>query len=127
MNENHLIDDDAAPFAQNIDQSILSGILAMGDERMRLDLCDQLLADFTRMADGLDGAEPVAVAKIAHELKGLAATIGAQRLADLSQTLNKAAESVSPSALAVLTFPVRQEIDGVLSILDSCARAFRRQ
>lgn len=79
------------------------------------------------MATGLDGAEPVAVAKIAHELKGLAATIGAQRLADLAQTLNKAAESVSPGALAVLTFPVLKEIDGVLAVLDTCARACRHQ
>ena len=127
MNENHLLEKNVAPTEQNIDHSILTGIFEIGDEMMQRALCDQLLADFRRMENGLEGAEPVVVAKIAHELKGLAATIGAQRLADLAQTLNKAAESVSPSALAVLTFPVRQEIEGVLSVLDTCATAFRQQ
>jgi len=127
MNENHPFDASAAMFAQNIDQSILSGIFDIGDEAMRRDLCLQLLADFGRMMDGLDGAEPVIVTKIAHELKGLAATIGAQRLADLAQTLHNAAECVSPSALAVLTFPVRQEIANVLTVLNACDRAFQQQ
>jgi len=127
MNENHLLEKNPVPVEQSIDQSILTGIFEIGDETMRLALCEQLLSDFRRMANGLEGAEPVIVAKIAHELKGLAATIGAQRLADLAQTLNKAAESVSPSALAVLTFPVRQEIEGVLVVLDTCAMAFRQQ
>lgn len=127
MNANQLIDESAVTVEQNIDQAILDSIFEIGDEAMRLALCDQLVSDFRRMASGLDEAEPVVVAKISHELKGLAATIGAQRLADLAQTLNKAAESVSPSALAVLTFPVRQEIAGVLAVLETCARAFRQQ
>lgn len=134
MNENHLLekipesdDQTPVPVEQNIDHSTLTAIFEIGDEAMRRALCDQLLADFRRMASGLEGAEPVVVAKIAHELKGLSATIGAQRLADLAQTLNKAAESVSPSALKVLTFPVRQEIEGVLSVLETNAMAFRQQ
>lgn len=127
MNANQLLDKEGTTVGQNFDQSILTSIFDIGDEDMRRALCDQLLSDFRRMANGLDGAEPVVVAKIAHELNGLASTIGAQRLAGLAQTLNKAAESVSPSALAVLTFPVRQEIDGVLTVLETCARAFRQQ
>lgn len=127
MNDNYLLEKNPVPVEQNIDHSILTGIFEIGDEVMRRALCDQLVSDFRRMASGLEGAEPVVVAKIAHELKGLAATIGAQRLADLAQTLNKAAESVSPSALAVLTFPVRQEIESVLVVLDSCAKAFMQQ
>lgn len=127
MNANQLLDKNPTPVEPSIDQSVLSSILDFGDDSMRRALCDQLESDFRRMAHGLENAEPVVVAKIAHELKGLASTIGAQRLADLAQTLNKAAESVSPSALAVLTFPVRQEIGGVLAVLDTCARAFRQQ
>ncbi len=127
MNTNHLLDNGTATVEQNFDQSILASIFSIGDEAMQRALCDQLLSDFRRMAGGLEDAEPVVVAKIAHELKGLASTIGARRLADLAQTLNKAAESVSPSALSVLTFPVRKEIEGVLAVLDTCARAFRQQ
>lgn len=94
---------------------------------MRRDLCAQLLADFRRMAIGLDDAEPVTVARVAHELKGLSATIGAQRLADMAQTLHHSAENVSPSALAVLAFPVRREIAGILEILGTFMQRFERQ
>lgn len=127
MNVDQLLDENTATVEPNIDQGILTTIFAIGDEAMGRALCDQLMSDFRRMAHGLDDAEPVMVAKISHELKGLASTIGAQRLADIAQTLNRAAESVSPSALAVLTFPVRKEIEGVLLTLETCARAFRQQ
>jgi len=134
MNDGELIKDfDAAPKQSDaapepsIDPAILSSLFAIVDDEMGRTLCDQLLSDFRRMASGLEDAEPVVVAKIAHEMKGLSATIGAHRLADLAQTLNKAAESVSPNALAVLTYPVRQEVEGVLAVLNTCARAIRQQ
>ncbi|MCC5969410.1 MAG: Hpt domain-containing protein [Pararhodobacter sp.] len=126
MNKNLVFDDSSALFALNIDESVLSGIFEFGDEEMRIELCNQLLDDYRRMAAALDGGEPVIVAKVAHELKGLSSTIGAQRLADLAETLHTTAERVSPSALSVLTLPVRQEVDAVLSLLETCAKAFRR-
>lgn len=127
MNDIQLVNDSATLTEQSIDPAILSSLLAIVDDEMGLTLCDQLLSDFRRMASGLECAEPVVVAKIAHEMKGLAATIGAHRLADLSQTLNKAAESVSPNALAVLTYPVLQEVEGVLAVLGTLAKAIRQQ
>lgn len=113
-----------APDEPFVNHTVLSGLFEFGDDGMRQDLCAQLLADFTRLAEGLNGAEPVIVASVAHELKGLSATIGAQRLADMAQTLHRAAESVSPSALAVLTYPVRTEIAEVLSILGTMQQRF---
>jgi len=107
-----------------VDQTILFGLFSIGDDSMRRDLCAQLMVDFRRLAGGLESAEPVIITSVAHELKGLSATIGAQRLADMAQTLHHAAESVSPSALAVLTYPVRREITEVLDILGSFQQRF---
>ncbi|KPQ07715.1 MAG: HPt domain protein [Rhodobacteraceae bacterium HLUCCA12] len=126
MNQNPLFDDDAASVARDFDQTILSGILDIGDDAMRRDLCAQLLSDFRRMTAGLDESEPVMVSKIAHEIKGLASTIGAQRLAALAQTLHHSAEQVSAGALAVLVLSVSQEMDRVVSVLEAAERASLR-
>ena len=123
MTQSILSDNPAHPDAQDFDHSVLSGLLGIGDAAMRQALCAQLLSDFGRMSEGLDDAEPAAISRVAHELKGLAATIGAWRLADLAQTLNRSAERIAPAALKVLIGPVQAELAGVMAVLQMNASA----
>lgn len=123
MTQSILSDNPATPGAQDFDHSVLSGLLEIGDAAMREALCAQLLSDFGRMAEGLDEAEPAAVSRVAHELKGLAATIGARRLADMAQTLNRSAECIAPATLKVLIAPVQAELAGVMAVLKASAAA----
>ena len=123
MNQSILSDNPATPRAQDFDQSVLSGLLEIGDTAMRQALCAQLLSDFGRMAEGLVEAEPAVVSRVAHELKGLAATIGARRLADMAQTLNRSAERIAPATLKVLITPVQAELAGIMAVLKASAAA----
>ena len=100
-----------------IDPAILEQILDLGDARMRVALLDQLLTDFRRIAEALtqDGWDEVGAA--AHELKGLAATIGAHRLAQLAKRLNTVADCAVPAELGEFRAPVEGEIRMVLETL----------
>ena len=74
----------SAPGLPVIDHAILERVLSVGGADLRADLLAQIITDLTRLEAGLraPGAERHAI--IAHELKGLAATIGATALADLA-------------------------------------------
>ncbi len=100
-----------------IDPAILEQILDLGDARMRVALLDQLLTDFRRIAEALtqDGWDEVGAA--AHELKGLASTIGAHRLAQLAKRLNTVADCAVPAELGEFRAPVEGEIRMVLETL----------
>jgi chemotaxis protein histidine kinase CheA len=108
-----------------IDAAVLDRILELGDDRMRVALLDQLRADFRRLAGTLGEDDADAVAAAAHELKGLAATIGAHRLAQLAQRLNTAADCAMPAELDAFSAPVRGEIRVVLDTLSRHARGTR--
>lgn len=98
-----------------IDPAVLDRILGIGDARLREALLDQLLADFRRLAEALSGAG-AGLGAAAHEVKGLAATIGAHRLAHLAKRLD-AAESALPDKLGEISAQVRGEIGVVLDAL----------
>jgi hypothetical protein len=100
-----------------IDTAVLDQILAIGDAGMRGALLEQLLIDFNRIGEALADASRGDVGAAAHELKGLAATIGAHRLAQLATRLNTVADCAVPAELGEFSAPVRGEIRVVLESL----------
>ncbi len=108
-----------------IDPAVLNQILDIGDATLKQALLSQLLDDFRRISDALDGESTRGVGAAAHELKGLAATIGAHRLANLALRLNVAADTVVSAELGDFSAPVRGEIRVVLNSLASFADGAR--
>jgi len=100
-----------------IDPAVLETVLSIGDKPLRDALLRQLVADFHRIAEALAAGSIDQVGAAAHELKGLAATIGANRLARLARTLNTVADHVAPSDLGLFRAPVEGEIRVVLDRL----------
>lgn len=106
-----------------VDLSVLGPLLEMGNAELRRALCQQLVADFRRIDAGLNHELSARVAAHAHELKGLAGTIGAHRLADMARSLHATAGMVGPSALEALVLPVRSELARVVIILVDCEQS----
>ena len=100
-----------------IDAVVLDQILNIGDDRLRNALLEQLMADFDRISFALTDGPLDKVGAAAHELKGLAATIGAHRLAHLARTLNSVADHVAPTDLTHFRAPVEGEIRVVVDHL----------
>ncbi|GAB4269819.1 MAG: hypothetical protein Kow0013_21610 [Pararhodobacter sp.] len=100
-----------------LDHDALARVLGLGDAALRDALCSQLAADFRRLRTALDAEEAHLVARTAHEIKGLAATIGANPLADIAASVDKVVASVAPEARLALVRPLKAEIDAVLSAL----------
>ena len=99
--------------APGIDGTVLTSLFAMGDDDLRVALSAQLLADFQRIRDALDSEDGYRVGRAAHELKGLAATVGANKLADMARSVDAVAEGMAAPALAVVIVPLQREIDVV--------------
>lgn len=106
-----------------IDLAILGPLLAMGDAEHKRALCRQLISDFQRIDAGLAQESPGRVSVIAHELKGLSGTIGAQRLADIAASLHERATRVGAAALNALLVAVRGELARVISVLLECEQS----
>ena len=100
-----------------IDREVLEALFAMGDDTLRVALSAQLLADFERLRSTLAALDPAAVARSAHELKGLASTVGAQPLAEMARSVDAVAEGLAPEALLLMVPPLLAEIDAVLEHL----------
>lgn len=100
-----------------IDEAVLGQILSIGDAGMRHALLDQLLADFHRLAETLTGGSSDEVGAAAHEIKGLAATIGAHRLAQLAKRLDTVADCAVPAEIGKFRSPIECEIRTVLDSL----------
>ena len=109
--------------ASSVDVSTLTALLNMGGPELRANLCAQLITDFTRLRGALANDHGAAVARAAHEVKGLALTVGASKLADLAIGLDGVAQSLPASALALMVKPLTTEIDAVLSVLGDAAQA----
>lgn len=105
-----------------IDLDVLESLFAMGDDALRAALSAQLWADFTRLRQALQAGGALEVGRAAHELKGLAATVGAQRLADMAQSVDAVAEGMPPAMLAALVAPLVKETDAVLDFLAQIAK-----
>ncbi|WP_417628284.1 Hpt domain-containing protein [Pararhodobacter aggregans] len=97
-----------------LDRAVLEALFAMGDETLRAALGAQLEADFARLRAVFDDGTPHEVGRAAHELKGLAATVGAARLAEMARSVDAVAEGLSAVALAAVTAPLKAEISAVL-------------
>lgn len=105
-----------------LDLDVLESLFAMGDDALRVALSAQLRADFARLRRSLQAEAAHDVGRAAHELKGLAATVGAQRLADMAHSVDSVAEGVAPATLAVLVAPLLAETDAVLDFLAQIAK-----
>lgn len=108
-----------------IDAVVLDQILNIGDAGLRHALVDQLLADFQRIAGALNDGTEAEIGAAAHELKGLAATIGAHRLAQLARRLNTVADCAVATELEQFRTPVQGEIRVVLEHLAAHADRVR--
>ena len=100
-----------------VDPATLERLLGLGDSTLRRDLCTQLSADIRRLREAVAGTEVGDVLRAAHELKGLAATIGAIRLAEMALALETAAAGSHPPHAAGLIPGLQAEADAVLTQL----------
>lgn len=94
-----------------LDRVMFQRMLSLGGDALRAALIVQLLEDFTRLARALDTPDTEALERAAHELKGLAATIGARALADHAARLDAMAASASPAVRGAMTLGLRRQID----------------
>lgn len=100
----------------SVDHGVLARLLAVGDADMGRRLHQQIMADLTRLGSALEpGKASNAIA--AHEVKGLAVTIGAFRLARMAETLQNSIEAEVPAN--DLQAGIVAEIVAVLRVLSA--------
>lgn len=104
-----------------VDSRVFSSLLKMAGEDVQDDLLEQLRSDLRRLDAALTATDPDEICRATHEAKGLAATIGADRLAQLAQNLNALAPRLGVGGLSAMAASVQVEIGAVLAILDSPA------
>ncbi|WP_417601934.1 Hpt domain-containing protein [Pararhodobacter oceanensis] len=104
-----------------IDPAVLDRLLSMGDEAMRSALCAQMISDFQRLGAAIDDPDITKVAHGAHEMKGLAATIGAARLATMARSLDTVAKSLGAAAASALVGSTQSEVARVIAVLSDAA------
>ena len=113
----------AEPSAPAVDPVALSRLFSLGDATLRVALCAQLQDDFTRLRGAVGVACPVTVTRAAHEMKGLAATVGAYRLADIATIVDKRAAQMGETARALVIAQLQAEVAAVLDELEQAARS----
>lgn len=87
-------------------------------------LLSQLIADFERIRVQLLSDDSFSVDRAAHELKGLSATMGAHKLADLAQVFDAAASTMGQRARLQYRDQIAAELDAVLSCLFEARQRF---
>lgn len=115
------------PFYSNA----LTELLEIGGDDMRDPFLAQLMQDFTRchsvfvgvQADGTVPAPNKALSKCAHEVKGLALTIGGTDLAELAQRLESACAAQDVAALRRLLPQVTSLTGQTIDALADMAQA----
>ncbi len=107
-----------------IDPAILAQLFAMGGDSLRVALCAQLREDFTRLHGAVASADATEAARATHEVKGLAGTVGALRLAELARRLDSMGADLAAEARLVLVAGLRSEIDSVLQALTMTEGSF---
>lgn len=118
MNQKSLPDDDSV----GLDRATMEHMLALGGPALRPALIAQLIADLDRLRAALTSDAPAALKRAAHELKGLAATIGAGGLAENAGRLDDLAESAPPAVGQALALGIRPQIDRLAEILATQTR-----
>lgn len=103
-----------------IDVQVLDSLLSLPDESLQASLSTQIIADLKRLEQALAVAQPGGVARLAHELKGLTATIGAMPLADLAVRL-QLADELGQDSEALNT----QLLGQIVAVCDIIARRAR--
>jgi HPt (histidine-containing phosphotransfer) domain-containing protein len=104
------------------DPEALERILDLGGDALRVALCEQLIADFLRLRDAIADDDRVRLARAAHELKGLAATIGAGTVSDMARNLDTTAQGLPAAASAGMIAPLQAQVDDIVSTLRSALR-----
>lgn len=104
-----------------LDLVVLEQVLSFGDATTRKSLLAQLLEDFQRLGTALHANDQQRLAAVAHELKGLSATIGAYRLSGMAEALNNGAERFGENDRALLLRPLLTELDLVQKTIRSLA------
>lgn len=107
------------PQAQSdgLDRATLERMLSLGGSDLRPVLVAQLLADLSRLRAAIGTDDPLALARAAHEIKGLAATIGAHAVADQAARLDELATSATSQVRGVLSRALQQEVDRLAEVL----------
>lgn len=116
---------------KTFDPNALAEILDIGGAEMRGPFLAQLVQDITRchavfkstLADGVQIPADMALKKYAHEVKGLALTIGGTDLADLAQKLENACTAQQGSAIATLLPQVERLTEQTINALADLAQA----
>lgn len=90
---------------------MLERMLSLGGSDLRPVLVAQLLADLGRLRAAISTDDPLALGRAAHEIKGLAATIGAHAVAAQAARLDELATSATAQVRAVLAQALQREVD----------------
>lgn len=108
--------------APAIDPVALTRLFALGDAALRVALCAQLRDDFSRLHAAVGAGDPAAVSRAAHELKGLSATVGAYRLAEIAAIVDARVQTIGDTACALVIAQLRHEAEAVLTQLEHVAK-----
>lgn len=100
-----------------LDRAVLERMLGVGGEALRPALIEQLLKDFMRLRTALAASDPQDARRAAHELKGLAATIGARLLADQAARFDLLVPETTAAVRAAMVLGLARQIDGLCAIL----------
>lgn len=110
-----------------LDQKTFLDLLETGGSDVAAALAEQLEQDFTRLHSDLQAHLPLgtavnfrAIHLIAHEMKGLALTVGAHVLPEISLRAEKLAQSKDSAALAATLPEMVAECDRVRTALSQC-------
>ncbi|MCB1407330.1 MAG: Hpt domain-containing protein [Rhodobacteraceae bacterium] len=112
--------------ASSVDARALDKLLDIGGADLRAALCVQLTEDFSRLSAALDDDCTQTVANASHELKGLAATVGAERLTDMVSTFDGGVQTLPREARKVMVGAVQREIGAVLDLLAGARQGPKR-
>lgn len=113
---------DRDPAVPALDVRTLKALLEIGGADMRAELCTQLKTDFERLREELQTNEGAELARSAHEVKGLSATVGAVRLADMARALDSVAATLPAAAREVMVRALIREIDVVHTAISDTER-----
>lgn len=97
-------------------------MLSLGGDTLRTALIAQLLEDFGRIARSLQAEAAEDQARAAHELKGLAATIGAGALADHAARFDSMVAESTPAVRTAMALGLGRQIDRLCATLRAADR-----
>jgi len=97
-------------------------MLSVVGPALRPALVAQVLADLERLRAALCSGAPVAMRHAAHELKGIAATIGADSLAGLAAGLDQSLEQGMQPDRAAAGAALWQQLDALSALLRADSR-----